>query len=140
IDRRQCTRVVPMRVLVLGMSGAGTVCIYLLTVCSMLNTVIDPRDSDMWLEAIKGKYLRGKPFSKNEWDMLLGLWWYVRSAPGCIGIDDIDIVCLKFELCGPNGAVLPVLPYIPCRHLRNPGFKTTLRACVIGVCLYRKQE
>ncbi|KZP13107.1 hypothetical protein FIBSPDRAFT_754008, partial [Athelia psychrophila] len=80
IDRRQCARVVPMRALVLGMSGAGTVSIWeglkmpgYVDCYYMLNTMIDPRDSDMWLKAIRGIYLGGKPFSKSEWDMLLRL-------------------------------------------------------------------
>lgn len=38
----------------------------------MMNTMIDPTDNDMWLDAIKGKFFGGKPFTKNEWDMLLG--------------------------------------------------------------------
>lgn len=40
--------------------------------CSMMNTLIDPNDNDMWLEAINGKYFGGRPFEKHDWDMLLG--------------------------------------------------------------------
>ena len=37
-----------------------------------MNTLIDPNDNDMWLQAINGKYFGGRPFTKREWDMLLG--------------------------------------------------------------------
>ena len=37
-----------------------------------MNCMIDPNDNDMWLEAIHGKYYGGKPFTRREWDMLLG--------------------------------------------------------------------
>ncbi len=116
INRRECTRVVPMRILVLGMCRTGTACtnmssslvnpwtltmnfshvgsledagIYRLlsvrsmsclvwvskltqTSHSMMNLMIDPSDNDMWMDAINGKFFGGKPFSKQEWDMLLG--------------------------------------------------------------------
>lgn len=38
----------------------------------MFNLMIDPSDNDMWMDAIKGKYYGGKPFTKTEWDQLLG--------------------------------------------------------------------
>lgn len=38
----------------------------------MMNTMIDPNDNDTWLEAINGKFFGGKPFTKTDWDQLLG--------------------------------------------------------------------
>lgn len=38
----------------------------------MFNLMIDPRDNEMWVDAIKGKYFGGKPFEKEDWDQLLG--------------------------------------------------------------------
>jgi len=38
----------------------------------MFNLMIDPSDNDMWMDALKGKYYGGKPFTKTEWDQLLG--------------------------------------------------------------------
>lgn len=38
----------------------------------MFNLMIDPYDNDMWIDAINGKYFGGKPFTKTEWDQLLG--------------------------------------------------------------------
>lgn len=38
----------------------------------MFNLMIDPSDNDMWIDAIKGKYFGGTPFTKTEWDQLLG--------------------------------------------------------------------
>lgn len=38
----------------------------------MMNTLIDPNDNDMWIDAINGKFFGGKPFTKREWDQLLG--------------------------------------------------------------------
>lgn len=41
----------------------------------MFNLMIDPDDNDMWIDAINGKFfshLGHKPFTKKEWDQLLG--------------------------------------------------------------------
>ena len=32
----------------------------------------NPRDAEMWVEALKGKYEGGKPFERKDWDQLLG--------------------------------------------------------------------
>ena len=45
----------------------------------MMNCLIDPNDNDMWLEAINGKYYGGKPFERQDWDMLLGHCQVCRS-------------------------------------------------------------
>ena len=38
----------------------------------MFNMMIDPRDSEMWIDAIKAKYFGGPEFTKENWDQLLG--------------------------------------------------------------------
>ena len=48
-----------------------------------MNTMIDPRDSDMWQEAIKGKYFGGAPFTRQDWDQLLGHCQAVCDFPAC---------------------------------------------------------
>lgn len=45
--------------------------------------MIDPRDSDMWQEAIKGKYFGGVPFTRQDWDQLLGHCQAVCDFPAC---------------------------------------------------------
>lgn len=42
-----------------------------LTCISMMSTIMDPNDNDMWLEVI-GKFFGGKSFEKEDWDQLLG--------------------------------------------------------------------
>lgn len=48
-----------------------------------MNTMIDPCDNDMWLDAINGKYHDGEPFTKREWDQLLGHCQAVCDFPAC---------------------------------------------------------
>ncbi|KAL9086976.1 MAG: hypothetical protein Q9159_003870 [Coniocarpon cinnabarinum] len=50
---------------------------------SMFSTLIDPCDNDMWLDAINGKFFGGRPFSKTEWDQLLGHCQAVSDFPAC---------------------------------------------------------
>lgn len=96
INRRDCTRVVPMRVLVLGMCRTGTHSMWealkmlgYIDCYHMMNTMIDPNDNDMWLEAIKGKWFGGKPFTKTEWDMLLGHCQAVCDFPACAFAEEL---------------------------------------------------
>ena len=49
----------------------------------MMNTLIDPTDNDMWLEAINGKFNGGRPFEKSDWDQLLGHCQAVCDFPAC---------------------------------------------------------
>ncbi|KAH7308734.1 P-loop containing nucleoside triphosphate hydrolase protein [Rhexocercosporidium sp. MPI-PUGE-AT-0058] len=89
IDRRKCHRVVPMEVLSLGYSRTGTM--------SMQNAFRilgypnpyhfssvygNIRDCDMWVEALRAKYDSiGTPFSRVEFDQLLGHVGAVTDAP-----------------------------------------------------------
>ncbi|KAI9719836.1 MAG: hypothetical protein M1828_006057 [Chrysothrix sp. TS-e1954] len=79
-----------MRVLVLGMCRTGTASMWealkmlgYVDCYHMMNLMIDPSDNDMWLDAINGKYFGGKPFGREEWDMLLGHCQAVCDFPAC---------------------------------------------------------
>ena len=99
IDRHTCHRVVPMKVLVLGLMRTGTACknpqphpitndvgkadedqamCKALSILGyhetyhMLSVFASPSDSDMWTEAFEAKYVGGKPFTRENWDQLLG--------------------------------------------------------------------
>lgn len=100
IDRRQCKRVVPMKVLVLGMSRTGTECkrsklysrssIHLTLIFEAMRKALkilsyndvyhgyaaafeNPKDCEMWLEAFRAKFDGiGKPYGREAFDKLLG--------------------------------------------------------------------
>lgn len=55
----------------------------------MMNTMIDPRDSDMWVEAIKGKYFGGRKFTRQDWDQLLGHCQAVCDFPACAFAEEL---------------------------------------------------
>lgn len=39
----------------------------------MMSVVANPRDADMWIDALNAKFFgKGKPFEKKDWDQLLG--------------------------------------------------------------------
>ena len=89
IDRHQCTRVVPMEVLNLGVSRTGT-----LSMTEAFRTLgyaqpyhftsvfANCQDADMWANALKAKYYgKGKPFGRKEFDQLLGHTSAVSDAP-----------------------------------------------------------
>jgi hypothetical protein len=98
VNRRGAKRVVPMKVLVLGIGRTGTACEYSVAnrikgnisdeqpaiwqalqqlsfndVYHMLSIISNPPDIALWREAIDAKYYGiGKPYGKAEWDALLG--------------------------------------------------------------------
>ncbi|KAF5016106.1 hypothetical protein F66182_12319, partial [Fusarium sp. NRRL 66182] len=80
IDRRKCQRVVPMKVLVLGVGRTGTASLraalkrlgYLDTYHMMSASVENPPDCAMWYDALTAKYDGKGEFGKKEWDQLLG--------------------------------------------------------------------
>lgn len=98
IDRTKCARVVPMRVLSLGLCRTGTECMYpypahgiLLNQSGTALTealrilgyheayhgyqamITNPRDCAMWLTGLRAKYDGiGKPFGRAQFDQLLG--------------------------------------------------------------------
>ncbi|RKU41355.1 hypothetical protein DL546_001862 [Coniochaeta pulveracea] len=81
IDRRNCQRKVPMKVLILGLGRTGTASIraamrqlgYVDTYHMMSCSIENPPDALLWMDALRAKYDGvGKPFGRKEWDMLLG--------------------------------------------------------------------
>jgi len=44
----------------------------------------NPRDAEMWEEAMEGKFEGGKPFTREDWDQLLGHCMAVSDAPANI--------------------------------------------------------
>lgn len=81
INRRNCTRSVPMKVLILGLGRTGTASMraamkqlgYVDTYHMMNCSIENPPDALMWMDALTAKYdKKGKPFTREDWDQLLG--------------------------------------------------------------------
>ncbi|KAH6880062.1 P-loop containing nucleoside triphosphate hydrolase protein [Thelonectria olida] len=81
INRRNCTRSVPMKVLILGLGRTGTASMraamkqlgYVDTYHMMNCSIENPPDALMWMDALTAKYdKKGKPFTRDDWDQLLG--------------------------------------------------------------------
>ncbi|KAH8599928.1 P-loop containing nucleoside triphosphate hydrolase protein [Bisporella sp. PMI_857] len=80
INRRECQRKVPMRVLALGLGRTGTVSLrialqklgYTDTYHMMSASVENPPDCLMWQDALAAKYEGKGRFRVEEWDALLG--------------------------------------------------------------------
>ncbi|KAK4960617.1 hypothetical protein LTR10_003513 [Elasticomyces elasticus] len=80
IDRRNCHRVVPMRILALGLGRTGTASLRIALKelgfddCyhMMSASVENPPDCLMWSDAFAAKYDGKGTFSRKQWDQLLG--------------------------------------------------------------------
>ncbi|KAM0463358.1 hypothetical protein ACHAO4_000071 [Trichoderma viride] len=81
INRRKLGRVVPMKVLILGLGRTGTASMraamkqlgYVDTYHMMNTSIENPPDALMWMDALCAKYdNKGKPFTREDWDQLLG--------------------------------------------------------------------
>ncbi|KAK8162914.1 P-loop containing nucleoside triphosphate hydrolase protein [Phyllosticta citrichinensis] len=80
IDRRQCKRVVPMKVLCLGLGRTGTASLRDAlkelglndTYHMMSVSVENPPDALFWMDALRAKYDGVGSFGREEWDQLLG--------------------------------------------------------------------
>ncbi|KAI1658732.1 hypothetical protein F4813DRAFT_395613 [Daldinia decipiens] len=92
IDRRQCTRTVPMKVLILGCGRTGTMSIraamkklgYVDTYHMMNCSIENPPDALLWMDALRAKYDGvGEPFTRKDWDKLLGGAQAVCDWPAC---------------------------------------------------------
>jgi hypothetical protein len=90
IDRRTCKRVVPMKVLCLGLSRSGTASLRQALLDLGYNDVYhfasvlqeNPRDAEMWIDATQAKFHgKGKPFGRHEFDQLLGHCMAVTDSP-----------------------------------------------------------
>ncbi|KAG0650201.1 hypothetical protein D0Z07_3313 [Hyphodiscus hymeniophilus] len=109
IDRRYCRRVVPMKVLILGLGRTGTACQspyapssdhatnrsfpamreamkelgYVDTYHMMSASIENPPDALMWRDAFAAKYNDGPAFTREDWDKLLGHCQAICDWPGC---------------------------------------------------------
>ncbi|MCJ1456574.1 hypothetical protein MMC28_006935 [Mycoblastus sanguinarius] len=89
IDRRQCRRVVPLKVIVLGMPRTGTQSIRVALkrlgfedTYHMDCLFENPPDIDLWHQAFMAKFRgQGKLFEKEDWDQLLGHCQAVCDLP-----------------------------------------------------------
>lgn len=80
INRRECRRVVPMRVLALGLGRTGTASLRTALVelgykdCyhMMSASVENPPDCLMWSDALAAKYDGVGTFGREQWDQLFG--------------------------------------------------------------------
>ncbi|GES59701.1 NAD dependent epimerase/dehydratase [Aspergillus terreus] len=98
IHREKCSRVVPMRVLALGLCKTGTESLmealrilgYNEAYHGWVALLNNPRDYAMWQKALHAKYDGiGKPFGREEFDRLLG---------HCQAVSDIPALCFTEEL------------------------------------------
>ncbi|RMZ16196.1 hypothetical protein D0860_01211 [Hortaea werneckii] len=90
IDRRHCTRTVPLRVICLGLSRTGTTSLRQFLVdlgfrdCYHYASVLqeNPRDADLGIEALDAKFKGvGEPYTRPQWDALLGHCQAVTDTP-----------------------------------------------------------
>jgi hypothetical protein len=90
IDRSKRTRTVPMKVLVLGHSRTGTFSMrtallslgYLDVYHAFEIFWGNKSDLQLWGQAIEAKFEgKGKPFTKEQWDQLLGHCQAVTDTP-----------------------------------------------------------
>ncbi|KAL7821169.1 P-loop containing nucleoside triphosphate hydrolase protein [Trichoderma aethiopicum] len=90
INRRKLGRVVPMKVLILGLGRTGTASMraamkqlgYVDTYHMMNCSIENPPDALMWMDALCAKYDgKGKPFTREDWDQLLGTCQAVCDWP-----------------------------------------------------------
>ncbi|KIX03408.1 uncharacterized protein Z518_06960 [Rhinocladiella mackenziei CBS 650.93] len=97
VDRRKCRRVVPMKVLVLGLSRTGTVSLrhalfeldYFDVYHGSSFCNENPRDCEMWTEALRGRFEGGKRFERSDWDQLFGHCMAISDAPSYAFADDL---------------------------------------------------
>ncbi|RAL08727.1 sulfotransferase family protein [Aspergillus homomorphus CBS 101889] len=98
VDREQCTRIVPMRVLSLGLTRTGSESMmdalrilgYYEAYHGYQAMISNPRDCEMWRKALRAKYEGvGKRFGRAEWDRLLG---------HCQAVSDLPALCFAEDL------------------------------------------
>ncbi|KAI0521733.1 P-loop containing nucleoside triphosphate hydrolase protein [Xylaria bambusicola] len=90
-DRRQCTRTVPMRALLLAPGRTGTASMraamkqlgYLDTYHMMNCSIENPPDALLWMDALRAKYDGVGEFTRKDWDKLLGGSQAVCDWPAC---------------------------------------------------------
>lgn len=80
INRRECRRTVPMRVLMLGLGRTGTSSLraamkvlgFQDTYHMMSASIENPPDALLWRDAFAAKFDNGPAFTRADWDQLLG--------------------------------------------------------------------
>ncbi|MCJ1310712.1 hypothetical protein MMC25_004378 [Agyrium rufum] len=107
IDRHGRKRTQEMQILVIGMMRTGTMSMRTAleklgypNIYHMVDVMQNPRDCDMWAEALDAKYSGvGKPYDRKDWDSLLG------DFNGCI---DLPAAAFMPELIAayPNAKVI----------------------------------
>ncbi|KAI1124310.1 P-loop containing nucleoside triphosphate hydrolase protein [Nemania abortiva] len=91
IDRRQCTRTVPMRALLLAPGRTGTASMraamkqlgFIDTYHMMNCSIENPPDALLWMDALRAKYDGVGEFTRKDWDKLLGGSQAVCDWPAC---------------------------------------------------------
>ncbi|WEW61431.1 hypothetical protein PRK78_006921 [Emydomyces testavorans] len=89
IDRRTCSRVVPMRVICAGLPRTGTASLraalkrlgYEDTYHMVSAAFENMKDCEMWMDAIRAKFDGIGKFEKEDWDQLLGHCQAVTDSP-----------------------------------------------------------
>ncbi|KAL9594689.1 MAG: hypothetical protein Q9219_006889 [cf. Caloplaca sp. 3 TL-2023] len=97
IDRRKCERVVPMKVLVIGMLRTGTMTMQValeelgLGPCHHMHYCFqNPMECDMWKEALEAKFQnKGRKYTRKDWDQLLGHCQSVADIPAAAFIPEL---------------------------------------------------
>lgn len=97
IDRRKCERVVPMKVLVIGMLRTGTLSMQAALEdlgfgpCHHMHFCFqNPMECDMWKEAVEAKFHnKGHKYTKKDWDQLLGHCQAVTDVPAAAFIPEL---------------------------------------------------
>ncbi|KAI1160850.1 P-loop containing nucleoside triphosphate hydrolase protein [Nemania serpens] len=90
-DRRQCTRTVPMRALLLAPGRTGTTSMraamkqlgFVDTYHMMNCSIENPPDALLWMDALRAKYDGIGEFTRKDWDKLLGSSQAVCDWPAC---------------------------------------------------------
>ncbi|GAP86659.2 putative NAD dependent epimerase [Rosellinia necatrix] len=91
IDRRECTRKVPMRALLLAPGRTGTASMraamkqlgFIDTYHMMNCSIENPPDALLWMDALRAKYDGVGEFTRKDWDKLLGGAQAVCDWPAC---------------------------------------------------------
>ncbi|OJD33771.1 nad dependent epimerase [Diplodia corticola] len=97
IDRRNCKRTVPMRVICLGLGRTGTASLRealrqlgLGECYHMMSTSVEnPPDALMWMDALSHKYDGVGEFGRKQWDQLLGHCQSVCDWPAAAFVEEL---------------------------------------------------
>lgn len=84
----------------------------------------NPRDNEMWLEALEAKFDgKGKPYGLEEWDKLLGHCQGISDVPAILfamelieAYPDAKVILTHGTLIRGIGEFLPASGILRCRH------------------------